>query len=196
VRRLAATLLLGALMSGGATAADPSSPARLMDDLMWNRGSIGGDFTLTDHTGARRTAVDFRGRFLLIYFGYTYCPDVCPTDLQAMAEAVEELGDDAARVELLFITIDPARDTVEHLQDYVPLFHPRLVGLTGTPEDVTRVATAYKAWFRRVDERDASEYLFEHSGFIYLFGPDGAYLGFFPPGTSAERIATIIRDKL
>jgi protein SCO1/2 len=196
VRRLAAALLLGALMCGAATAADPSSPAQLMDDLMWNRGPIGGDFALTDHTGARRTAADFRGRFLLLYFGYTYCPDVCPTDLQAMAEAVEQLGDDGERVELLFITIDPARDTVAHLRDYVPLFHSRLVGLTGTPEEVTRVATAYKAWFRRVDERDASEYLFEHSGFIYLFGPNGAYLGFFPPGTSAERIATIIRDKL
>ena len=196
MRRFAAALLLGSLLSGGATAADPSSPARLMDDLMWNRGPVGGDFTLTDHTGARRTAADYRGGFLLIYFGYTYCPDVCPTDLQAMAEAVEQLGDDGERVELLFITIDPARDTVTHLGDYVPLFHPRLIGLTGTPEEVTRVATAYKAWFRQVDEHDGSEYLFEHSAYVYLFGPDGAYLGFFPPGTSAERIATISRDKM
>jgi cytochrome oxidase Cu insertion factor (SCO1/SenC/PrrC family) len=196
VRRLAAALLLAAAALRGAAASEAPSPARLMDDLMWNRGPIGGAFALTDHTGARRTEADFRGRFLLLYFGYTYCPDVCPTDLQAMAEAVERLGDDGARVQPLFITIDPARDTVAHLSDYVPLFHLRLVGLTGTVEEVTRVATAYKAWFRRVDTADATDYLFEHTGFIYLFGPDGAYLGFFPPGTSAERIEAVIRDFL
>jgi cytochrome oxidase Cu insertion factor (SCO1/SenC/PrrC family) len=194
VRQQALALLLAAVAA--TAAAEEPSPAELMDQLMWGRGPIGGPFALTDHTGARRTDADFRGVLLLIYFGYTYCPDVCPTDLQAMATAIDLLGADGARVQPLFIAIDPARDTTEQLARYVPLFHPRLVALTGTDEEVKRTATAYKAWYRRVETADGSDYVFEHSGFIYLCDTDGTYLGFFPPGTSAERIATVIRDRL
>jgi protein SCO1/2 len=194
MRRLAAVLLLAASVAF-AGEKEPS-PAELMDDLMWGRGPVGGAFTLVDHTGARRTEQDFRGRLLLLYFGYTYCPDVCPTDLQAMADAIELLGDAGERVQPVFITIDPARDTPAHLAEYVRLFHPRLIGLTGTEEQVKRTARAYKAWYRRVDMPSGADYLFEHSGFVYLYGPDGAYFGFFPPGTSAERLATIVRERL
>ena len=91
---------------------------------MWNRGPIGGPFALIDHTGKPRTDKDFRGKLLLIYFGYSYCPDVCPTDLQQIGLAVDRLGADGEAVQPLFITLDPERDTAAHLADYVPLFHP------------------------------------------------------------------------
>jgi cytochrome oxidase Cu insertion factor (SCO1/SenC/PrrC family) len=104
-----------------------------MDVLMWNREPVDGPFTLIDHTGQRRTDTDFRGKLMLVYFGFTYCPDVRPTDLQEMSLAVEKLGAQGEAIQPLFITVDPERDTPEHLADYVSLFHPRLVALTGEP---------------------------------------------------------------
>ena len=117
---------------------------------MWGQEPIGGPFELIDHTGVRRTDADYRGKLALIYFGYTYCADVCPTDLQAMASALDLLGDGARAVQPLFITIDPERDTPGHLANYVPLFHPRLVGLTGEADAVRRVARAYKVHYAKV----------------------------------------------
>jgi cytochrome oxidase Cu insertion factor (SCO1/SenC/PrrC family) len=176
------------------TAEEPSAEA-LMDDLMWSRGPIGGPLGgLTDHTGARRREADFLGRPALLYFGYTHCADICPTDLQAIAEAAELLGGDAGvPVWMLFVTLDPERDTAERLADYVTLFHPALVGLTGSPAEIRRVAREHKVYFRRVEPPDASDYLLDHSAFIYLRGADGRHLGFFPPGTPAERIAAAVR---
>jgi cytochrome oxidase Cu insertion factor (SCO1/SenC/PrrC family) len=176
--------------------ADASSAAALMDALMWGQEPIGGPFELIDHTGARRTDADYRGKLALIYFGYTYCPDICPTDLQAMASALDLLGDGARAVQPLFITIDPERDTPEHLANYVSLFHPRLVGLTGEAEAVRRAARAYKVYYAKVVLQESSDYVMDHSAFIYLVNADGQYLGFFPPGTSPERMATIIRSHL
>ena len=168
-----------------------------MDDLMWGRGPIGGPLGgLTDHTGASRREADFLGRPALLYFGYTHCADVCPTDLQAIAEAAEVLGGDAGSVQLIFVTLDPERDTAERLADYVALFHPRLVGLTGSPGEIRRVARDHKVYFRRVEPPDASDYLLDHSAFVYLRGGDGRHLGFFPPGTPAERIAAAVRMHL
>jgi cytochrome oxidase Cu insertion factor (SCO1/SenC/PrrC family) len=179
------------LLAGAAAAEEAPSAARLMDDLMWSRGPIGTGFALTDHTGAPRSRDDFRGRLVLLYFGYTACPDVCPTDLQAIAGALDLLGEAGEGVQPVFVTIDPATDTAEHLARYVPLFHPRLLGLTGSAAEIRRVATAYKAWYRA-----APDGFFEHSGFVYLLGRDGDYLGFFPPGTSAARIAEVVREFL
>lgn len=176
--------------------ADASSAAALMDALMWGQEPIGGPFELIDHTGARRTDADYRGKLALIYFGYTYCPDVCPTDLQAMASALDLLGDGARAVQPLFITIDPERDTPEHLANYVSLFHPRLVGLTGEAEAVRRAARAYKVFYAKVVLPESSDYVMDHSAFIYLLDASGRYLGFFPPGTSPERMATIIGSHL
>jgi cytochrome oxidase Cu insertion factor (SCO1/SenC/PrrC family) len=175
---------------------DALSPAALMDALMWGREPIGGPFELIDHTGARRTDADYHGKLALIYFGYTYCPDVCPTDLQAMASALDLLGDAAQAVQPLFITIDPERDTPEHLANYVSLFHPRLVGLTGKAEAIRQAARAYKVHYAKVVLPESSDYAMDHSAFIYLVDASGRYLGFFPPGTSSERMATIIRFHL
>ena len=141
--------VLGVAEAVAADEAEPSA-ASLMDALMWGQEPIGGPFELVDHTGARRTDADYHGKLALIYFGYTYCPDVCPTDLQAVAATLDLLGDDGHAVQPLFITIDPARDTPEHLAGYVPLFHPRLVGLTGEADAIRRAARAYKVHYEKV----------------------------------------------
>ena len=118
--------------------ADPPgrSSAELMDVLMWNREPVGGPFALIDHTGRPRADTDFRGQLLLIYFGFTFCSDICPIDLQSMAGAVDQLGPAGDAVQPLFITVDPEKDTPEQLRGYVALFHPRLIGLTGDPSAI------------------------------------------------------------
>lgn len=188
--------LLGRLASVPADEADAPSAAALMDALMWGEEPVGGPFELIDHTGARRTDADYHGKLALIYFGYTYCPDVCPTDLQAMTSALDLLGHAARVVQPLFITIDPERDTPKHLASYVALFHPRLVGLTGEANAIRRAARAYKVHYAKVVLPDSSDYAIDHSAFIYLVDAQGQYLGFFPPGTSPERIAAIIQPHL
>lgn len=152
---------------------------------------IGGPFTLTDQDGRTVTDADYRGKYLLVYFGYTYCPDVCPTELGAMARAVDLLGVQGEKVQPLLISVDPERDTVAHLKEYVPLFHPRLVGLTGTPEQVKAVAKAYRVYYAKAPLKDGrpDEYMMDHSSFIYLMGPDGRFLGVYPAGTTADRLA-------
>jgi protein SCO1 len=187
------------LMLAPACAADAParSPAEIMDILMWNREPVGGPFELTDHTGQLRTEGDFRGRLMLVYFGFTYCPDICPTDLQAIGQAIDKLGREADSVQPLFVTVDPERDTAQHLAEYVPMFHPRLIGLTGSPAAVRKAADAYKVYFAKVPVgKEPNDYTVDHTAFIYLMDRDGNYLGFFPPGTTADRIAEIIRPRL
>jgi cytochrome oxidase Cu insertion factor (SCO1/SenC/PrrC family) len=169
-----------------------------MDILMWNREPVGGPFELTDHTGQPRTNSDFRGKLMLVYFGFTYCPDVCPTDLQAIGLALDKLGTDGDSVQPLFITVDPERDTPQHLAEYVPMFHPRLIGLTGSAEAIRKAADAYKVYYAKVDppKGDGGYYTVDHTAFIYLMDREGNYLGFFPPGTSADRMVEIIRPRL
>ncbi len=173
------------------------SAAELMDAVMWNREPIGGAFALTDHTGRARTDRDFRGKYLLVYFGFTFCPDVCPTDLQAIGLAMDQLGPRADMVQPLFVTLDPARDTVQQLAQYVPLFHPRLIGLTADEAAVSSAAEAYRVYFKRVPfEKSGVDYTVDHSAFVYLVDPAGKYLGFFPPGTPAERMVEMIKPHL
>lgn len=191
------------LMLAPAFAADAParSPAETMDILMWNREPIGGPFELTDHTGKPRTERNFRGKLMLVYFGFTYCPDVCPTDLQAIGLALDKLGADGDSVQPLFITVDPERDTAQHLAEYVPMFHPRLIGLTGSAEAIRNAADAYKVYYAKVDPDsgkagDGGYYTVDHTAYIYLMDREGNYLGFFPPGTSADRMVEIIRPRL
>ncbi|WP_024517374.1 SCO family protein [Bradyrhizobium sp. Tv2a-2] len=189
---LLATLLIGA---GAGVAEEQPSAAQMMDDLMYGRGPIGGPFTLTDHTGRLRSDSEFRGRLMIVYFGYTFCPDVCPTDLQAITQALHALGPLAAEVQPIFITIDPERDT-KVLADYVSAFHPSLVGLTGSPAEIRKVANSYKAFYTRVSDERTGEYSIDHSGVIYLMGRNGEYLGFMPPQTGPERLTDILRTHL
>jgi protein SCO1/2 len=157
--------------------------------------AIGGSFTLVDQTGATRHPEDFRGRLMLIYFGYTYCPDVCPTELQTMGEALAKLGDKAADVQPLFITVDPERDTQEQLKSYVENFDPRLIALTGSAAQIAEAAKAYRVFYEKAKEPDGS-YAMDHSSIVYLMGRDGKYLAHFGPGTSAVDMAEVIGKRL
>jgi protein SCO1/2 len=188
-------MLLGLATSSFARSPERSA-AELMDAVMWNREPIGGPFALTDQDGRRRTDEDFRGKLMLVYFGFTYCPDICPTDLQQMALAVDRLGPAGEMVQPVFITVDPERDTAAHLKDYMPMFHPRFVGLTGDAAAIEAAARAYRVYFEKAERADKADYTINHSAFIYLIGRDGEYLGFFPPGTSAERLADAMRPSL
>ncbi len=160
--------------------------------------TIGGPFTLVDQNGRTVTAADFRGRFMLVYFGYTYCPDVCPTTLTTMADAIDLLDGDGENVVPVFITVDPARDTPEHLKMYVSYFHPRLVGLTGTSEAVAAAAKAYRVYYAEAHQEGAAEddYLVDHLSFVFLMGPDGAFRAHFENGAGAEAMAKRIREYL
>ncbi|MGY4318476.1 SCO family protein [Bradyrhizobium sp. JR3.5] len=188
-------LTLAAALAGDAPPQSARSAAEIMDILMWNREPVGGPFALTDQAGHARTDKEFRGSLMLVYFGFTYCPDVCPTDLQAIALALDKLGPDGDQVQPIFITVDPERDTAAHLAEYVPLFHPRLIGLTGSDDAIRKVADAYKVYYTRVPLKDG-DYTVDHTAYIYLMDRDGNYLGFFPPGTSADRMVEIIRPRL
>ena len=190
--------LLVAHATDRAVAQEPGSAKaeRLMDDLMWGRGHVGGPFELIDQTGHTRTDADFRGKLLIVYFGYTYCPDVCPTDLMQIGMAIDKLGAAGVQVQPLFISVDPERDTPSVLADYVSMFNPRIVALTGTPAQVRAVADAYKAYYAKVLPEGSTGYLVDHTGFIYLMGRSGEYLGFFPPGTSADRMVEVVRQHL
>src|SRR5215470_3421792 len=161
---------------------------------------IGGAFTLTDQFGKTRTDADFRGQFLLVFFGFTHCPDVCPVELQTLSDAMDQLGPAASKVTPLFITVDPARDTPEVMKQYVANFHPRIVALTGSVADVAAVAKAYRVYYAKTTGGTASnndaDYIMNHSAIVYLMGPDGRFVSHFDPGTSAARIADALRKLL
>ncbi len=157
---------------------------------------IGGPFTLTDHEGKRVTDADYRGKLMLIYFGYGFCPDVCPTELQNIAVALDEMGDAAAAVQPIFITVDPERDTVDFLAEYVSNFHSRMVGLTGSSKEIDAAATLYRVYHAKVKSGSDEDYLVDHSSFVYLMGRDGTFLTMFRGATDPKKIATIISDYL
>lgn len=194
---LAFALLFAVVGSGMVRAQESArrSASELMDVLMWNREPVGGPFSLTDHSGETRSDTDFRGKMLLVYFGFTYCPDICPTDLVEISRTLDQLGAAGEIIQPLFVTLDPERDTPSHLAEYVPLFHPRLIGLTGSTEAIRQAADAYKVFYRKV-ETGVGDYTVDHSAYIYLLDTGGRYLGFFPPNTPAERMLTIIRSHL
>ena len=191
-----ALLVVGFLLGGGvAVAAEQPSAARMMDDLMYGRGTVGGPFTLADATGRRRSSSEFRGKLMIVYFGYTYCPDVCPTDLMAITQALDALGPAAEGVQPVFITIDPERDA-KVLADYVSSFHHSMVGLTGSPDEIRAVANSYKAFYVKVPDERSGEYSIDHAGIIYLMGRNGEYLGFMPPQTNPDRLTEILRKNI
>jgi cytochrome oxidase Cu insertion factor (SCO1/SenC/PrrC family) len=178
----------------GEAAGQPTA-AEMMDDLMYGRGLIGGPFTLLDQDGRARSDSEFRGKLMIVYFGYTFCPDVCPTDLMAITQALEALGPEAAGIQPIFITIDPERDT-RVMREYVSAFHKSFVGLTGAPEDIRKVANSYKAFYAKVGDAKSGDYAIDHAGVIYLMGRDGRYLGFMPPQTGPDRLIEILRRHL
>lgn len=155
---------------------------------------VGGPFELVNGNGETVTDADFRGEYMLIYFGFTYCPDVCPLDLATMSDALDMLDENrAGNVQPLFISVDPERDTPEVVGQYVQHFHPRLMGLTGTPEQVAEAADAYRVYYRKAEVDGATDYLVDHSSIVYLMGPDGGFLTHFRHGATAEEMAEGIR---
>ena len=176
-------------------AAEPSA-TELIEGLLSGRVPVGGPFELTDQTGHRRTDADFRGKLVVLYFGYTYCPDVCPTELQSISLALDKLGGAAEAVQPLFITVDPERDAPARLAEFVSAFHPRLIGLTGSLAEIRKTAIAYKTFFAKHSDATPGNYSVDHTGFIYLVGRDGRYLGFLPPGLAPDAIADAIRARL
>jgi cytochrome oxidase Cu insertion factor (SCO1/SenC/PrrC family) len=197
--RLIAALLAFAVSADAATAEDTPpdqvTAAQMMDDLMYGRGTVGGPFTLTDQNGRERSDRDFRGKLMIVYFGYTFCPDVCPADLMAITQALDALGPAADGIQPIFITVDPERDS-KVLAAYVSAFHKSLIGLTGSREEIRKVANAYKAFYAKVPGEHDGEYTIDHTGIIYLMGRDGEYLGFMPPQTGPEKLTEVLRQYL
>lgn len=132
-----------------------------------------GIFTLTDPTGATVTEATYHGKYLLVYFGYTYCPDLCPTALQNITETLDALGPDAGRVQALFVTVDPARDTPDKLKEYTASFHPGITGLTGTPRQIAAAAEAFGVSFHKAEMVNDEDYVMDHTTFIYILDPEG-----------------------
>jgi len=168
---------------------------RLMNELMSGKGVVGGPFTLTDHLGQARSLSDFQGKVVLIYFGYMFCPDICPTDLVNIARLLTLLGKDSANVQAIFITLDPTRDTQALIGPYVGHFDKRILGLRGTEAQTKELATQYKTFYEKVNVNE-QQYLIDHTAFIYLMNREGKYVAFFPPGTTPERMATMVREEL
>ena len=157
--------------------------------------TVGGPFTLMAPDGATVTDQTYRGKWLLIYFGYTSCPDSCPTALFEIATALKKLGPDAAEVQPIFITIDPQRDTPEVMGEYTQSFDPRIVGLTGTSHEIDAVTQAYGAYFvRHQTGPGPQDYLMDHSIYIYLMNPEGKFVRAFDTDWSGDRIAAAVRE--
>ena len=156
---------------------------------------VGGSFALEDGNGRPVAADDFRGKYMLIYFGYTFCPDVCPTTLTEMANALDRLGPRADTVQPIFITVDPKRDTPGVMKQYVAAFGPRMIGLTGSPEQIAQVAKEYRVY--SAEHRTGpgpGDYTMDHSSIIYLMGPDGRFIApIRADETGAEIAADIVK---
>ena len=204
--RILLIVVLGLALAGGGLFAwslvQAPQPSGIVSSETRSSGSalIGGPFTLTDQAGKQRSEADLKGHYALVYFGYTYCPDICPTSLSTMTQALDLLAEqapDKARAVLpVFITVDPARDTVEALATYAGHFHPRLLALTGTEEEVATAAKAYRIFYQKVEEPGASDYLMDHSSVLYLMAPDGSYLTHFTHASTAEDIAKGLGERV
>jgi len=158
---------------------------------------VGGPFTLTDQYGRKVSEKDFLGRYMLVFFGFTYCPDICPTELQVMTAALDAMGPAAEKIQPVFITIDPERDTPEVMKAYVGNFSPRLMGLTGTPEDIAAVAKAYRVYYAKAPNQASPEsYLMDHSSIIYLMGPDGGFVKHFAFTTDVAKLTSELQDAI
>jgi len=195
----AAALIAAAVLLVACQAPQPerrAGAAELMSELMSGGHPIGAPFTLSDPAGRRVSLADFRGKLVLLYFGFASCPDVCPTDLAIIGEALRRMGLAADQVQPLFVTLDPARDTPSVLREYTAAFHPRFVALTGSEEDVRRVATSFKVFFEKVTLPGAKTYTIDHTAYTFLLDREGKFVILFPPGTPAERMVEMLSELL
>lgn len=198
LKRLVLTLAFGIVLAIGLAAALPwIMPVQNHAEQSTGKALVGGAFELSDQTGKRVKDTDFHGKYMLIYFGYTFCPDVCPTELQVMSAAVDGLGADADKVQPIFITVDPDRDTVAQMALYVSNFSDKLIGLTGSQTDISGATRAYRVYSAKVkDENSSADYLMDHTSMVFLMGPDGDFRRVFSHGTDAEAMKEGIRAEM
>lgn len=184
IRRLLwAVAATAAVAFGGAVLWRALAPSDLPATRVTGEAAIVNDYTLTDHTGRTVTPDAYAERWQLMFFGFTYCPDICPTTLAYMASVMDLLGPEADRVAPIFVTVDPARDTVDVMAEYVAAFHPRLIGLTGTDAQIAEAAANFRVWYERSEDAATPDgYLMAHSGYIYLMRPDGRFDSVFREG--------------
>lgn len=154
---------------------------------------IGGPFSLTSTTGEAVTEQTYAGRLMLVYFGFTHCPDICPSGLQIISSALDQLGANAVKVAPLFITLDPERDTQAKLGAYLKSFHPQLIGLTGSPNAIGVTTKAYRVYAKKVEQGTLpGDYTIDHTGFMYLMGSDGKFVTHFPHNVSADKLSAAL----
>jgi protein SCO1/2 len=177
--------------------ASSSNPAQSTGVMRLPPGAdLGGPFRLVDQDGKAVTDATYAGKFMLIYFGFTFCPDVCPTELQAMATAIDDLGGPGEMVQPILISVDPERDTPAQLKEYVASFHPRLVGLSGSGTEIAAVAKAYRVYYAKGPVDADGNYVMDHTSFVYLMGPDGKLRSVFRAGTAPEAMASEIEKQM
>lgn len=191
MRRLAAVVLAAALALAGCA---PSGPSFRNTDV--TGASFGRDFALTGHDGKPRALADFRGQAVVVFFGFTHCPDVCPTALATLAQAKRQLGADGAKVQGIFVTIDPERDTPELLRNYVPAFDASFLGLRGDAEATAAVAKEFKVLYRKAPGATPDTYTMDHSAGMFVFDPQGRLRVFVSHGAGADALAHDLRELL
>jgi cytochrome oxidase Cu insertion factor (SCO1/SenC/PrrC family) len=189
---IAALLLLASLVLGVTS---------LMQRPTLSKGSgvasVGGPFTMVNHLGETVTEKMLLGKFTLLFFGFTYCPDICPTELQVMTAAIESLGEDGKSLVPVFVSVDPDRDKVDVVRTYVENFGPRMIGLTGSPEQVAGMAKAYRVYYaKRENKERPADYQVDHSSILYLMGPDGKFLKHFTYTTDPKSLADALKATL
>jgi protein SCO1/2 len=159
---------------------------------------IGGPFELVDHWGEKVSDADYKGEYTLIFFGYTFCPDVCPTTLSNISTMLDILGDEAATMNVLFITVDPERDRPEYLKEYLEYFHPAIVGLSGDPNQIKKVAKAYGVYYAKAQQEDSEpdDYFMDHTSLVFLMDRQGEYVAHFSHKTEPDIMAKKIKEHL
>lgn len=192
-------LLLASVLVAGLLWHESEQVPRLGRTVVTGQAQIGGPYHLIDQTGAPKSDADFHGRWQLIYFGYSFCPDVCPTTLAVIAQALDKLGGDARRIQPIFITVDPARDTPKVLADYMKAFRPDFIGLTGSAAQIAQVEQAFHVYAKKrpTDPGHPERgYGMDHSSVIYLMGPNGKLVSFYDEAISADDLAKDLKQKI
>ena len=188
-------LLLVAALAGGLLWHESEMVPGLGRTVVSGQIAVGGPYALTDQDGKPRASTDFGGKYQLVYFGYTFCPDVCPTTLAVMAAALDKMGVDQNRVVPVFITVDPERDTPAALKKYMAAFGPRFVGLTGTPQQIAKVEKEFRVYAKKQPLADGN-YGMDHSSVMYLMAPDGKLVSFYDEAIMPEDLAKDLKKKI
>ena len=190
------SILLALIFMFGLSACKPQAAGKSFKATDITGVDFGTDFQLTDHTGMQRSLADFRGKAVVMFFGYTHCPDVCPTTMSDMSQALILLGKDAGKVQVLFVTVDPARDTPELLASYVPAFNPGFLGLYGDEAATAKVAKDFRIFYQKHQAENSKNYAVDHSAGTYVFDPSGKLRLFMSYGQGAENIAQDLKTLL